>query len=185
MAEERGNVYVPSVSNGGSEKTVLGIFNKEEDAWDVMRGFLAKAAPTDAITGAITVWELDFVGEDASVDLVTFDRNACPICKEVTFWIEGDKEKARCYNARCGAWIEENAYEVGRWDCGWPAAQWDKRADNYEQARRRLVEMRGKSAVAGHNLEMPTREDWMAGREAERRQIRTKNVEGLLDEMME
>ena len=105
MEEPRQQVYVPTVATPGGEKTQLGVFSTEQDAWDVMRAFLAKAGSTDVVHGNITAWEIDFVGEEGSFTLVSFDRNNCPVCDELTFWVEGDDEKARCYYPRCGAWI--------------------------------------------------------------------------------
>ena len=96
MEEPLKQVYVPTVATPGGEKTQLGVFSSEQDAWDVMRAFLAKAGATYVVHGNITAWEIDFVGEEGSFVLVSFDRNNCPVCDELTFWIEGDDERASC-----------------------------------------------------------------------------------------
>ena len=183
MAEELKQVYVPTVANAGEVETHLGCFSKEEDAWDVMRAFLAKAAATDVVKGSIVIWELDYVGEEGRYELSVFDRRPCPICEELTFWVEGAEEKARCYYPRCGAWIEQNPHDHERWDCGWPSANWNKRADSYRQAFGRLIEMRAQSNSAGNEHKMPTREAWLDGQDRERRAIHKMKVDSLLDEM--
>ncbi|GIS44218.1 MAG: hypothetical protein Ct9H90mP16_12880 [Candidatus Poseidoniales archaeon] len=98
-----------------------------------------------------------------------------PCLDELTFWVEGDDERARCYYPRCGAWIEQNAYDPTRWDCGWPAANWNKRAEDYKQAYQGLVSMRGSAASAGTSVKMPTREEWLSKQETERETIHQKN----------
>jgi len=185
MEEPLKQVYVPTVATPGGEKTQLGVFSSEQDAWDVMRAFLAKAGATDVVHGNITAWEIDFVGEEGSFVLVSFDRNNCPVCDELTFWVEGDDERARCYNPRCGAWIEQNAYDPTRWDCGWPAANWNKRAEDYKQAYQGLVSMRGSAASAGTSVKMPTREEWLSKQETERETIHQKKLNSQSDEMEE
>ena len=185
MEEPLKQVYVPTVSTPGGEKTQLGVFSSEQDAWDVMRAFLAKAGATDVVHGNITAWEIDFVGEEGSFTLVSFDRNNCPVCDELTFWVEGDDERARCYYPRCGAWIEQNAYDPTRWDCGWPAANWNKRAEDYKQAYQGLVSMRGSAASAGTSVKMPTRDEWLSKQESERETIQQKKLDSQSDEMEE
>ena len=185
MGDELKQVFVPSVSTAGGEKTQLGCFAKEEDAWDVMRAFLAKAGSTKIVSGAMTVWEIDYVGEEGQLELAALDRQNCPVCEELTFWVEGDQDKARCYYPRCGAWIERNTFDHLRWDCGWPAANWNKQADDYKQAYQRLIEMRAQSQTAGNQHKMPSREAWLSDKDRERRGIRQRKVDSLLDEMME
>jgi hypothetical protein len=185
MEEGHKQVFVPIVATPGGKETILGVFSKEDDAWDVMRAFLSRAAGTDIVCGNITAWEIDFVGEDGQFVLSSFDRNHCPVCEERTFWVEGDEEKARCYYPRCGAWIEQNPYDSERWDCGWPAANWDKRADGYKQAFQRLIEMRAQSKSAGNQIRMPSREAWLGERDRERRSIQKMKVDSVLDEMTE
>ena len=41
MEEALKQVFVPIVATPGGEKTQLGVFSTEQDAWDVMRAFLA------------------------------------------------------------------------------------------------------------------------------------------------
>lgn len=185
MDEPLTQVYVPSVATAGGERTELGVFRQEEDAWDVLRAFLAKAAATKLVSGRIRICELDFVGEEGQIDLAVFDRQSCPVCDELTFWVEGDQSRAQCHYPRCGAWIEKNTYDHLRWDCGWPAAAWNKRADDYKSAYRGLVEMRAQSNAAGTETTMPSREDWLAGREEERKGIRKRNVDAVLDELLD
>ena len=174
-------VFVPSVSTPGGKETKLGVFSKEEDAWDVMRAFLSKAAETDIVSGNITAWEIDYVGEDGQYVLESFDRNPCPLCDLRSFWVEGDEARARCYNPSCNAWIEKNNFEPGRWDCGWPTANWEKRAEDYKQAFQRLVEMRAQSTSAGTEYRMPTREAWLNQKDRERQDVQRKNLSGLID----
>ena len=90
MEEALKQVFVPFVATPGGEKTQLGVFSTEQDAWDVMRAFLAKAGATDVVSGSIVAWEIDYVGEEASLELAAFDRNNCPVCDEMSFWIEGE-----------------------------------------------------------------------------------------------
>ena len=99
MEEALKQVFVPIVATPGGEKPHLGVFSTEQDAWDVMRAFLAKAGATDVVSGSIVAWEIEYVGEEGSLELAAFDRNNCPVCDEMSFWVEGDQEKARC--ARC------------------------------------------------------------------------------------
>ena len=47
MEEALKQVFVPIVATPGGEKTQLGVFSTEQDAWDVMRAFLAKAGATN------------------------------------------------------------------------------------------------------------------------------------------
>ena len=70
MEEPLKQVYVPTVATPGGEKTQLGVFSSEQDAWDVMRAFLSKASATDVVHGNITAWEIDFVGEEGSFCLL-------------------------------------------------------------------------------------------------------------------
>ena len=185
MEEVPKQVFVPAVSTPGGKETKLGVFSKEDDAWDVLRAFLSKAADTDIVSGNITVWEIDYVGEEGQFVLETFDCNSCPICDTRSFWVEGDEAKARCYNTSCSAWIERNTYEPGRWDCGWPAANWEKRANDYKQAFQRLVEMRAQSTSAGTEYRMPSREAWLSEKDSERRDVQKKNMDNLVDEISE
>ncbi len=156
MEEALKQVFVPIVATPGGEKTQLGVFSTEQDAWDVMRAFLAKAGATDVVSGSIVAWEIDY-----------------------------DQEKARCYFPRCGAWIEQNAYDPSRWDCGWPAANWNKRAEDYEQAYKGLVAMRAQSTSAGMTGRMASREAWLDEKDRERRTIQQKKFDAMSDEMTE
>ncbi|MDP6906345.1 MAG: hypothetical protein QF440_02895 [Candidatus Thalassarchaeaceae archaeon] len=178
-------VFAPIVATPGGSETTLGVFSKEEDAWDVLRAFLAKAGETDIVSGNITVWEIDYVGEDGQFILAEFDRNPCPVCEERSFWVEGDNERARCYNLRCGSWIEQNTFDSSRWDCGWPAANWEKRADDYKQAFRRLIEMRAQSTSAGTEHRMPSREAWLNEKDRERRTIQQNKFNSLNEDITE
>ena len=45
MEEPLKQVYVPTVATPGGEKTQLGVFSSEQDAWDVMRAFLQRQEP--------------------------------------------------------------------------------------------------------------------------------------------
>jgi|TARA_B100001741_G_C16460343_1_gene554828 hypothetical protein len=185
MEESLKQVYVPTVATPGGEKTQLGVFSSEQDAWDVMRAFLAKAGSTDVVHGNIAAWEIDFVGEEGSYILASFDRNNCPVCDELSFWVEGDDEKARCYSPRCGAWIEQNAYDPSRWDCGWPAANWNKRAEDYKQAYKGLVAMRGSATSAGHSQQMPSREAWLNQQDSQRQNIQQKKLDSMAEDIPE
>tara|TARA_E500000081_G_C5994102_1_gene288154 strand:+ start:136 stop:693 length:558 start_codon:yes stop_codon:yes gene_type:complete len=185
MEEALKQVFVPFVATPGGEKTQLGVFSTEQDAWDVMRAFLAKAGATDVVSGSIVAWEIDYVGEEASLELAAFDRNNCPVCDEMSFWVEGDNEKARCYFPRCGAWIEQNAYDPSRWDCGWPAANWNKRAEDYEQAYKGLVAMRAQSTSAGMSSRMASREAWLDEKDRERRTIQQKKFDSMAEDITE
>ena len=185
MEEPLKQVYVPTVATPGGGKTQLGVFSKEQDAWDVMRAFLGKAGATDVVHGNITAWEIDFVGEEGSFILAAFDRKNCPVCDELTFWVEGDEERARCYYPRCGAWIEQNAYDPSRWDCGWPAANWNKRAEDYQHAYKGLVAMRGQSNSAGMTNRMSSREAWLGEKDRERRTIQQKKFDSMAEDITE
>ena len=46
MEEPLKQVFVPVVATPGGEKTQLGVFSTEQDAWDVMRAFLSRAGST-------------------------------------------------------------------------------------------------------------------------------------------
>ena len=185
MEEALKQVYVPTVATPGGEKTQLGVFSSEQDAWDVMRAFLSRAGATDVVHGNITAWEIDFVGDEGSFILASFDRNSCPVCDEMAFWIEGDEEKARCYSPRCGAWIEQNAYDPSRWDCGWPSANWNKRAESYEQAYKGLVAMRGGATSAGTSNLMSSRDSWLQKQDEERRTIQQKKIDSMTEDITE
>ena len=185
MEEMPKQVFVPTVATPGGKETRLGVFSKEEDAWDVMRAFLTKAADTEIVSGNIAAWEIDYVGEDGQFVLESFDRNPCPVCDVRSFWVEGDEARARCYNISCSAWIEKNNYEIGRWDCGWPAANWEKRAENYKQALQRLVEMRAQSTSAGTEYRMPSRDAWLGQKDRERREVQQNNMDNLIDDISE
>ena len=185
MDEPLKQVYVPVVATPGGEKTQLGVLSSEQDAWDVMRAFLSKAGETQVVTASIVAWEIDFVGEEGSFELATFDRKSCPVCTELSFWVEGEDERARCYYSRCGAWIEENRFEPGRWDCGWPSANWNKRSDSFESAHKGLVEMRAKSNSAGMSERMPSREAWLSEKDRERRTIQQKKFDSMSEDITE
>ena len=100
MEEPLKQVFVPVVATPGGEKTQLGVFSTEQDAWDVMRAFLTRAGSTNVVSGSIVAWEIDFVGDEGAFELAAFDRKNCPVCDELTFWVEGDEEKGRCYFPR-------------------------------------------------------------------------------------
>lgn len=176
-------VFIPGVASPGAAPVPIGVYSTEADAWNVLRAFLAGAAETEFVRARIQVWEVDHVGDDAHIELVEINRRPCPICDERTFWIEGEEVQARCYNSLCNAWIEENAYEPGRWDCGWPSANWVKRSDTYSQAFDRLVEMRAQSNSAGTEATMSSTEEWLADKQAERQGIQQKVVEAKLAEL--
>ena len=185
MEEGLKQVFVPVVATPGGDETQLGVFSKEEAAWDVIRAFLSKAGATDVVTGHIVAWEVDYVGEEGSFILSSFDRRNCPVCDEMTFWVEGEDEKARCYFTRCGAWIEQNTYDPSRWDCGWPAANWNKRAEDFESAYKGLVAMRSQSTSAGMGNRMSTRESWLDEKDRERRTIQQKKFDSMTEDITE
>ena len=58
MEEPLKQVFVPVVATPGGEKTQLGVFSTEQDAWDVMRAFLTRAGSTNVVSGSIVAWEL-------------------------------------------------------------------------------------------------------------------------------
>mgnify|MGYP003324038546 CR=1 FL=1 len=51
MEEALKQVFVPVVATPGGEKTQLGVFSTEQDAWDVMRAFLSRAGSTNVVSG--------------------------------------------------------------------------------------------------------------------------------------
>ncbi len=151
-------VFAPSVVDVDGVPTVLGTMSKEDDAWNVLKAFFAKAEDTEFVEAFVEVWEVDYVGEEPRTELGRMRRRPCPICERSSFWIElGDKilkgerqgESGRCHRAECSAWIEPNGIEQDRWDCGWPAAQWTKRVESFNLGIRGLVEMRGAVTASG------------------------------------
>ncbi len=151
-------VFMPCVINTEREKTELGVVTREEDAWAVLRAFFARAEDTDCISATIDVWEVDYVGENPRTELAELSRRPCPICERSSFWSEmgeanfrGEKPSTsgRCYRLECSAWVEPNTIEIGRFDCGWPAAQWTKRVESFNLGIRGLVEMRGAVTASG------------------------------------
>jgi hypothetical protein len=151
-------VFMPSVVNVDEVPTPLGVTSKESDAWDVLRAFFARAENTEYVEAYVEVWEIDYVGEEPNTELGRMRRRPCPICERSSFWEELDEpnykgvrngKSGRCHRPECSAWVDENNVEEGRWDCGWPAAQWTKRAESYNLGVRGLVEMRGAVTASG------------------------------------
>ena len=149
---------MPTVVDVDGKPTPLGVTSKESDAWDVLRAFFVRAENTEFIEALVEAWEVDFIGEQPNTELGRMRRRPCPICERSSFWEELGEENfkgvregisGRCHRPECSAWVEQNGIENGRWDCGWPAAQWTKRVEGYNLGIRGLVEMRGAVTAAG------------------------------------
>ena len=151
-------VFMPTVVDVDGNTTPLGVTSKESDAWDVLRAFFSRAEDTEFVEALVESWEVDFIGEEPNNELGRLRRRPCPICERSSFWEElgdnnfkGERQgnSGRCHRPECSAWIEQNNIDDGRWDCGWPAAQWTKRVESYNLGFMGLVEMRGAVTAAG------------------------------------
>jgi len=147
--EEVGEVFVVGTIQRDGTHEVLGMLSMEHQAIQVARGFMSKSEDTDIIEVKIDAWTVGRVGTECVREHLVLLRETCPVCARSTFWVEGEQERAECHDILCRAWIAPNDINDEIWNSGWPAAMETAEAEDFEEAYKDLIAMKGRATAAG------------------------------------